>query len=422
MNTKFIEIKFNEVAEGCFCVPVSNFADLDEKVAKMNRKAEKLGLPGLGYELTGRGINVVVGHKTDFDENNRQVRVPVYEPAPEIRPVGVAPVVDGFTFVAKIDKVENLVLNAPGQETPVESRSRDCFCDHCKSNRTRRTVFVVRNDETGEHIQVGRNCLADFCRSEDPAQVFRIFEYLRDAMSEATEPRWPVEERRYSLNYILAMSVAVIKEFGFVSRAYAAKFEEGDAPATTSGRVWEQVLVRDGMTAPEGFVRISVEDEDFETAKRAADFGRNIDTASDYGHNVAQIVENDFVTYKSLGLAVSIVGSMLRSEARDVERKIEQAKTADSKHFGTVGKREVFTLTLTKIHTIDGRFGQTEIHRFMDENGNVATWFSSNGSSMDVGGTYSVKATVKKHDKYQGVPQTILSRAAIESASEGGAA
>jgi hypothetical protein len=422
MNTKFIEIKFNEVAEGCFCVPVSNFADLDEKVAKMNRKAEKLGLPGLGYELTGRGINVVVGHKTDFDENNRQVRVPVYEPAPEIRPVGVAPVVDGFTFVAKIDKVENLVLNAPGQETPVEFRSRDCFCDHCKSNRTRRTVFVVRNDETGEHIQVGRNCLADFCRSEDPAQVFRIFEYLRDAMSEATEPRWPVEERRYSLNYILAMSVAVIKEFGFVSRAYAAKFEEGDAPATTSGRVWEQVLVRDGMTAPEGFVRISVEDEDFETAKRAADFGRNIDTASDYGHNVAQIVENDFVTYKSLGLAVSIVGSMLRSEARDVERKIEQAKTADSKHFGTVGKREVFTLTLTKIHTIDGRFGQTEIHRFMDENGNVATWFSSNGSSMDVGGTYSVKATVKKHDKYQGVPQTILSRAAIESASEGGAA
>jgi hypothetical protein len=422
MNTKFIEIKFNEVAEGCFCVPVSNFADLDEKVAKMNRKAEKLGLPGLGYELTGRGINVVVGHKTDFDENNRQVRVPVYEPAPEIRPVGVAPVVGGFTFVAKIDKVENLVLNAPGQETPVEFRSRDCFCDHCKSNRTRRTVFVVRNDETGEHIQVGRNCLADFCRSEDPAQVFRIFEYLRDAMSEATEPRWPVEERRYSLNYILAMSVAVIKEFGFVSRAYAAKFEEGDAPATTSGRVWEQVLVRDGMTAPEGFVRISVEDEDFETAKRAADFGRNIDTASDYGHNVAQIVENDFVTYKSLGLAVSIVGSMLRSEARDVERKIEQAKTADSKHFGTVGKREVFTLTLTKIHTIDGRFGQTKIHRFMDENGNVATWFSSNGSSMDVGGTYSVKATVKKHDKYQGVPQTILSRAAIESASEGGAA
>jgi hypothetical protein len=168
MNTKFIEIKFNEVAEGCFCVPVSNFADLDEKVAKMNRKAEKLGLPGLGYELTGRGINVVVGHKTDFDENNRQVRVPVYEPAPEIRPVGVAPVVDGFTFVAKIDKVENLVMNAPGQETPVEFRTRDCFCDHCKSNRTRRTLFVVRNDETGEHLQVGRNCLATFAAPRIP--------------------------------------------------------------------------------------------------------------------------------------------------------------------------------------------------------------------------------------------------------------
>jgi hypothetical protein len=421
MNTKFIEIKFNEVAEGCFCVPVSNFADLDEKVAKMNRKAEKLGLPGLGYELTGRGINVVVGHKTDFDENNRQVRVPVYEPAPEIRPVGVAPVVDGFTFVAKIDKVENLVMNAPGQETPVEFRTRDCFCDHCKSNRTRRTLFVVRNDETGEHLQVGRNCLADFCRSEDPAQVFRMFEYLRDAMREASEPGQPREDVRHSLSVILAMSAAVIKEFGFVSRAYAAKFEE-NAPETTSSRVWEQALVMSGMKPRKGFVRIEMTDADIETGKRAADFGRNIDTASDYGHNVAQIVENDFVTYKSLGLAVSIVGSMLRSEARDVERKIEQAKTADSKHFGTVGKREVFTLTLTKIHTIDGRFGQTKIHRFMDENGNVATWFSSNGSSMDVGGTYSVKATVKKHDKYQGVPQTILSRAAIESASEGGAA
>ena len=48
-----------------------------------------------------------------------------------------------------------------------------------------------------------------------------------------------------------------------------------------------------------------------------------------------------------------------------------------------------------------------------DENDNDVTWFCSGGTDLDEGGTYRVKATPKKHEEYNGRPQTIVNRVAL---------
>lgn len=99
-------------------------------------------------------------------------------------------------------------------------------------------------------------------------------------------------------------------------------------------------------------------------------------------------------------------------------------KNGDSTHVGTVGTREDFILTLTKMLPLEGGdWGPTYLHKFRDQ-GNVVSWFSSNichvipGSEdreeLEPGHTYTVKATVKRHQDFKGEPQTLITRAKIQ--------
>jgi hypothetical protein len=66
--------------------------------------------------------------------------------------------------------------------------------------------------------------------------------------------------------FILAMSAAVIKEFGFVSRAYAAKFEEATPRRRHRAAFGNKFSSMSGMPPRKGFVRIEMTDADIETA------------------------------------------------------------------------------------------------------------------------------------------------------------
>jgi hypothetical protein len=50
----------------------------------------------------------------------------------------------------------------------------------------------------------------------------------------------------------------------------------------------------------------------------------------------------------------------------------------------------------------------------VDEAGHSFTWFCS-GKPLEEGKVYEVKATVKKHDEYKGVKQTIVNRVTPQS-------
>jgi hypothetical protein len=55
----------------------------------------------------------------------------------------------------------------------------------------------------------------------------------------------------------------------------------------------------------------------------------------------------------------------------------------------------------------------THLHKFTDQAGNVFIW-KTGVDRLDVGCTYAGKATVKAHEEYEDVKQTVITRFAWE--------
>jgi hypothetical protein len=87
------------------------------------------------------------------------------------------------------------------------------------------------------------------------------------------------------------------------------------------------------------------------------------------------------------------------------------AEAALSNWIGTVGKREVFALTIQRIIPIEGQYGVSYIHILKDKAENVVIY---KGTKVlgEAGEFVTVKATVKEHGEREGVKQTKIARPA----------
>jgi hypothetical protein len=101
-------------------------------------------------------------------------------------------------------------------------------------------------------------------------------------------------------------------------------------------------------------------------------------------------------------------------DSRTAKRAEYRERDAASAHFGTEGKREIFTLTVRNIVEFETSYGTMRITIMADGAGNIAI---HKGHSLPVakGETYTMKATVKEHGSRDGILQTVLSRPKLEA-------
>lgn len=84
-----------------------------------------------------------------------------------------------------------------------------------------------------------------------------------------------------------------------------------------------------------------------------------------------------------------------------------------SKHQGSIGERLERTVILQKTHSFNGAYGTTYAYTFEDTDKNVYTWITA-AKALANGSTYVLKGTVKDHNIYKGVEQTVLTRCRIQ--------
>lgn len=393
-------------------------AELEHKVAKINRRAKKLGCPEVTLEVSEPYDVPVKDPETG--------KVTHYLRKRSVKVVGEPPRVEGWSLVAKLMHLDGVVIIAavPGETVPVEFRTvSPGRCDHCHTNRRRDDTFVLRNDAEGTYKVVGRNCLADFLGGHDPKRVAAMCE-LMIALGEACEEEesWSCGRGYYRLDPldVLSRTSVSIREDGWLSRTAAR--DRMDGPAATADLVSNDFFslsaeYRDRLAEKATAADKKEAEEAWEWAATAGE-----GTDSDYLYNVRTVAQMTSIDTRLLGITCSI----LVAYRKHVEREIERRKAkAESKHFGTPGKREVFDLTLVGYTTCEGYYGTTHIFRFIEGEGNRATWFSSrdvdffwkvdeHGEPVELrkGDTFTMKATVKKHESYKGVAQTVLTRVA----------
>lgn len=101
----------------------------------------------------------------------------------------------------------------------------------------------------------------------------------------------------------------------------------------------------------------------------------------------------------------------LSAAAESLEQvRARETRDAESGHVGAVKERIEFSGVVEFETEREGYYGTTHVIKFRDDSGNVLTWFASGLQDVARGDMVRVVGTVKKHDEYRGVRQTVLTR------------
>lgn len=426
-----------------FVIPESNYEAFTQKFERLQRRAAKLGCsiefstpayedrPGY-YVGTMDGAQLTYIHPWQDPE----ATWPAFGGMKRWTPAGFSrrhyfvtvtgdrPKIAGWQFVGSVESVVdeegkvvgNMLRLVPGQTVPVQYREAKIWCDHCAVSRRWRATFIIRHDD-GTHKMVGRNCLKDFTGHQSPeamASYAEILFNLSDMADCAEGDDWEMgghSIQRYEVEQLLVRASAVIRKDGWKPAA----FEMSSTKSTLTG--W---YCAKGSELQKWEKSYPVTDVDRATATSTLEWMISLaekDSTSEYEHNLSIVGRSGVVEYRSFGLVASAIAAWNRAHDREMARRKEAAA---SDYVGTIGKREEFTLTLSRVSYIDGVYGTKSICKFLDEAGNVIMWFYSGSLEMENGTKVRAKATVDKHEIYQnpyqreaderGVKQTIVKR------------
>lgn len=401
---------YGKRGDGTFGIDDYSFDDACEIVAKLNKRAKRTGAGCLGIERVATETHQV-GVDTGLGYEKRAKVVAV------VRITGTVPKIAGHDFVARIEHTEagNLLSRAPGHhgtELPEAMRTAAPTCDHCKTARRRNETFVLRSD-AGQLVRVGRQCLADFLRTEDALDAVKLWKLLETISAYlGDEDEWSSCGGRQvyiSTAHFMACVVATVRDVGWKSGKSCMDGEQSTSsiaqylasqPPSDPGRrrEWEA-----GQPT----------DADRERAAEILAWAKGLRERADlidYLHNVCVSASLEYLGKKNAG----VLASAYVAHARELEQEIARRKRAEkgeSCHVGTVGKRQLFeNLTVTRVRFTENEWGTKTIIALEDAEGNDLTWFASGAKSYEAGDVVRGKATVKAHGEYKGRPQTTLSR------------
>ena len=411
---------------GIFRVYESNKEQLDYRIARLNKRARKLGCPEI--KLIEHGTEDEPVYEKDIDGETRFVggrpAIKCYRRILLITVEGSAPKIAGWEFIAVIEPtvdeegkvLGNILRGVPGatKQVPEKYRTAGNNCDHCQKERRRLETFVLAND-AGDFKQVGRNCLRDFLGHTNPEAYCSYAEMLMSAaeLCAGSEDEdffgdgGARHEYRFDAEEILQLAACSVRLTGWRSNATARQY----GTESTSDQVKAWIFTRPDHRKDWKFPLHPI-DEDKATAKEVADWLETLQTRTDlndYMYNLSILGQGAMFTTKNFGLACSAIPTYLREKEREINRKKRFEDDKNSQYCGTVGKRERFELTLVYERDFESTFGVMHMLKFRDANSNVFIWFASN-KYCAIGETVVVNATVKAHEEYEGVKQTIITR------------
>lgn len=132
-------------------------------------------------------------------------------------------------------------------------------------------------------------------------------------------------------------------------------------------------------------------------------------------------VEENYIVPRGIHLADSIFTSLFAA-GRISDRQLEvmenvlashkalEKKKALMTHVGTEGQKMELILTAKFLRSFPSQYGTMFIQSFEDQAGNCIVYKGSAPMDFQPGETKAVKFTVKKHDEYNGQPQTVMIR------------
>lgn len=411
-----------------YVIPEANIDQLEKMVYKANKQCVKLGLSPV--VLTNNGLDHVEVEAQRKNKSQERCwytegNIPdQFEPTGRARNYfnftiqGDQPKFEGWTFVATLlpvptdDGLENQIRKVPSYEgnLPKEYRDKVGTCDHCGYIRNRKETYVVEH-ENGDIKAVGSGCIKDFLGGVNVHAIAEYLQLLNDFSNTEVcdDTNWGVGGREtpiYMSSQVLTYTSAVIRAYGWLSKSKA--YENGGKPTAEIVQLMMTPYFRLSPYEKRIVREVNVENEDKELAEKVLEYirGLNRESENDYIYNLSLLSRSEYITHKSLGLLCSAVIAFKRHI--DSQEKVKTFE--NSQHLGEIKERLELDIEVLKVYERSSSFGLTRIHKMVTPYGDVITWFASNGGGFEEGYKGRVKMTVKKHDEFRGIKQTVVNR------------
>lgn len=379
-----------------------------EKVDKINARAERKGLAGT-LSMTVEPIEMM--------EHDKITKLERFWTEYKVEVTGNAPAYNGWEFIAKLDWDQHaglIVRAVPGVSGVDRESVREGWCDHCQTMRRRNVTYVVRNQETGETLQVGSSCLKDFT-----GQYTTIAFPELDSPDDDRDGFWGITGvREYTPETILAVAWACIKLDGFKP----ASLRDGK---TTRDDVMTALYPSKSRNDREFAALIApLAEEANEKAREilafilSDDFTTKADT--DYVPNLKAVAAGKAVSVRNIGILASAPQAWARHQEQTLTRERETSVYAKSEFIGTApdkengvkGSRLDLVVEVKAIRYIHGDWGVRTLYTMVTQDECVVKWFASGVDTLGEtpGGMYRIRGTVKSHETYRDNKSTVLTR------------
>ncbi len=378
----------------------SDFEDLKKQVDRITRKLDKYGCKW-NFAVIGESVEEVsVIDATNYDD----------VPAWQFKPVNkgkIAVEVVSYNFemdflklgdyevIAVLDHNagnENMVhVIREGTIIPAKYRTVKSVCEHCNSDRIRNKTVLLQ-DKEGNIKQVGTTCIKEYT-GVDGLDIIKGYQDIHDIiiynnnlyMDDLKIGRYPKYDT--TVDY-LAACIQLVKTKGYDKE-------------TTKYDAWE---IAGTDKQDKKYIKVAKEVINYFTSRtflEGQDFLNNIKIAlSNEYSKVSGFVAYAYIAYE---------------KQLDYEAKQDEQKKSD--FVGNIGDKLEIELTLKKRIPYETHYsyrGETSyIYLFEDENGNQYKWNSAKYINLDENTNIKIKGSIKAHDVYKEVKQTVLTRCKV---------
>lgn len=382
-------------------IPISEIKTFEKKFKSLSKKAAKVNTEISYEQISCREA------KGDFGVITRFVTIEL---------TGHVPAIEGYEFIAKADFIDdkyNMFRNSPWHgdvEIPAEFKTKRS-CDHCKTDRKRKSTVILRHVESGEFIMVGRQCVKDFIGHDLHSLI--VFEKAMDAFLDEESFRGGGGRGFFGFETLtlVAWTIRAIELFGYTTKAAARNNEGLESTASmviTSLNRWSKT--------PKKYL-FNATKEDFDEAKKLIEWFRNektdFETTNNYIYNMSVIMKHDQVEYKNVGLVTSLPGCYNNDLRFKKEREEADVKKEASNWVGQPKDKIEAIVTVEKAVEFNNDWGGATLFVMKDEDGNILKWTTGGSVILCVGDVYKIKATVKRHTEWNSIKQTEILRVKV---------
>lgn len=310
-----------------------------------------------------------------------------------------------YKFICSLEWIddanENLIKKASEDIFVPEEYKYRKECDHCKVKRQRKFTILLYSESESRYVQVGKSCVKDYIGIDigNYAAYLSFFDNLDEYILECEKDNSSYK-REYEVDEVLSLTLEDVKRYGYISKQ---KSIDNDVDSTAYKVFMMITESKDYYTGDYPYIKydnISITEEQIQEVK---DFYFNLESDNDYINNIKTILQSKWVNTNNISLVVSAIGTKLR-----IEKENEERKESPSQYVSKIGDKISFRSKVECLYSTMSSYGMFRIYK-MFQGENEIVWKTTKYLDTDL--EYEFVATIKSHEEYKGIKQTEITRA-----------